>query len=422
MLRTVRSRFFGVGFIVALMTVVAACGGTTADATATPTNTPRPDATPTATSLPLAPTSTPRPTSTPLPTSTPIPDWQVRWDETVARACEEGEVFVQGPSEVRERTLFTEIFAEDFPCITVKYSGLRARDWLPRIEAERSAGVFNWDLYMVSGSGSGRAGWRAGFYDELKPWLILPEVLDESKWRGGFDDGFLDTDGAFLYNVVEGVNVLSLQINTDLVPDGAFTTIQDLLKPEFQGQILSDDPRARGPGNGANATLFASFGEQFLRNLWEGQDVSINTDVRALLEQLIRGQAKIGIGINQPLPAFQADGIGNNILNIELGVPVGLTSGARGQVAIIKNAPHPNAAAVMANWYMTQRIQQIHLDRYAADLQTRVSRRLDVESYCASGTEACIPQEGFTYVNYDKEVNASIRNDATDIARDIYGR
>lgn len=421
MLRTVRFRLFGVGFMVALMAVLAACGGA-ADATATPTNTPRPDATPTATSLPLAPTSTPRATSTPLPTSTPIPDWQVRWDETVARACEEGEVFLQGPAEVRERTIFTEEFVADFPCIEVKYSGIRARDWLPKIEAERSAGVFNWDVYLVSGAGSGRSGARAGYYEELKPWLILPEVVDESKWRGGFDGGWLDLDGKYLYNANESVNTLSVQINTDLVAEGAFTTIEDLLKPEFMGQILSDDPRARGPGNGANATLFASFGEQFIRDLWEGQEVEISTDVRALLEDLIRGTAMIGIGLDQQLPAFQADGIGNNIINLELVVPVGLTSGARGQVAFIKNAPHPNAAAVVANWYLSQRIQQLHVDRYKADKEDRVSRRLDVESYCSSGTTACIPQEGFTYVNYDKEANASIRNDATAIARDIYGR
>jgi iron(III) transport system substrate-binding protein len=423
MLRTARSRFFAVGFIVALMAVLAACGGSNsvAEAPATPTDTPRADATPTATSLPLAPTSTPRATPTPLPTSTPIPDWQVRWDETVAKACEEGEIFVQGPAEVRERTLFTEIFTADFPCIEVKYSGIRARSWLPKIEAERGANVYNWDLYLVSGAGSGRAGWRAGFYDPLKPILILPEVLDESKWRGGFDRGWLDTDGAYLYNAVEGVNTLQVQYNKDLVSADEFSKIEDLLKPKFKGKILSDDPRARGPGNGANATLFASFGEQFLRDLWEGQEVSISRDVRALLEDVIRGQAMIGIGLDQPLPAFQAEGVGTNIVNLELEVPVGLTSGSRGQVALIKNAPHPNAAAVMANWYMSQRIQQLHVDRYAADKETRVSRRLDVTSYCASGTESCIPQEGAEYVNYDMEVHANIRNDATAIAKSIFG-
>lgn len=426
-----RSTFLIVSVFSLLLLLLAACGGSSSEAPAAPkaaapaaaaAPSVKAVATPTNTPFPIVPDAAPRPDPTPIPTSTPVPDWKTKWDAVVARACEEGEVLLQGPAEVRERTLFTEIFAKEYPCIKVKYSGIRARSWLPKIEAERKANVYNWDLYLVSGATSGRTGWKAGYYDKLRPWLILPEVVDESKWRGGFADGWLDTDKGYLYNVVEGTNTLNIQVNTDKVPASAVSKLEDLLKPEFTGKILSDDPRARGPGNGANSTLYASFGEPFLRKLWEGQEVSISKDVRALLEQLIRGQASVGIALDGPLPAFQAEGIGKNVVNKELTVPIALTSGARGQVALIKNAPHPNAAAVVANWYMTQKIQQLHVDRYKADKESRVSRRLDVTSYCANGTDSCIPKAGQTYVNYDKEENASIRNEARDIAKSIFGK
>ena len=62
----------------------------------------------------------------------------------------------------------------------------RVGDLMPRIIAERRAGKYLADIY--SGGLGGRAFYdfmRAGVLDPIKPALILPEVLDGSKWVNG---------------------------------------------------------------------------------------------------------------------------------------------------------------------------------------------------------------------------------------------
>ena len=73
-------------------------------------------------------------------------------------------------------------FQKKFPEIKVSrmltQGGTAAHE---RLIAERRAGVYVADIvHLGAGSGSGLAG--AGALDPLEPYMILPEVLDQSKW------------------------------------------------------------------------------------------------------------------------------------------------------------------------------------------------------------------------------------------------
>ena len=141
----------GIGFlVVALLAVLAACGGGD-DETPTPTRS-APTATapaPTATS-PVAPGET-RVPPTPTPTTPPRPAWEIDWEQTLEAANEEGLVITTG-SRAAYR-IAQEAFSEFFPDIAVEVqigrgsallfaatmrandgvsSGLRATIWPPR--------------------------------------------------------------------------------------------------------------------------------------------------------------------------------------------------------------------------------------------------------------------------------------------------
>src|SRR6185295_7244166 len=110
------------------------------------------------------------------------PAWRVEWDKTVAAAEKEGAVslyiFENGP--LTEETVHA--FERAFPKIKVNQLRGRGNDLGPRIVAERRAGKYLVDLF-AGGKGTALTTLYAGkLVDPIKPLLLLPEVLDESKW------------------------------------------------------------------------------------------------------------------------------------------------------------------------------------------------------------------------------------------------
>src|SRR5262249_8485330 len=76
-------------------------------------------------------------------------------------------------------------FQEDDPGIRTEIKG-----WLvfePRVRQERDADQYLWDAGVL---GIGPDNFRHvewGWYEPLKPAVLLPDVLDDGKWLGGFD-------------------------------------------------------------------------------------------------------------------------------------------------------------------------------------------------------------------------------------------
>jgi len=149
----------------------------------------------------------------------------------------------------------------------LEYTGLTATDYEARVGAERRAEQHLWDFRVggVSPTVYTRQ-FPQGWYDPIRPLIVLPEVLDDSKWLGGLDAGFLDKEKqrayAFVWNTSEDVTV-----NLDIVSDGAIRSFQDLLDPRWKGKIAMDDPRGRGPGSNALTLMRRTLGEDAARRL-----------------------------------------------------------------------------------------------------------------------------------------------------------
>ena len=110
------------------------------------------------------------------------PAWRAEWDKTVAAAEKEGAVslyiFEAGP--LTEETV--QAFERAYPKIKVNQLRGRGNDLGPRIVAERRGGKYLVDLF-AGGKGTALGTLYAGkILEPIKPLLLLPEVLDETKW------------------------------------------------------------------------------------------------------------------------------------------------------------------------------------------------------------------------------------------------
>jgi iron(III) transport system substrate-binding protein len=132
-----------------------------------------------------------------FPVSAPA-NGQTEWEKALSAAKKEGRVAVAGGYGEVFRQAQTA-FQQAFPEIKLEFSGGRGFEWGRKIPAEQEVGKYLWDVYASSADTPVGVLKPRGAFDPLRSALILPEVLDDSKWLGGFDDGWMDKEKQFIY-------------------------------------------------------------------------------------------------------------------------------------------------------------------------------------------------------------------------------
>jgi iron(III) transport system substrate-binding protein len=294
----------------------------------------------------------------------------IAWVGTVAGAKREGRIVVSGAPSDNWRVALTS-FAQDYPEIQVEYTGASARDFWPRIDQERAAGLFLWDVRI---GGFGQESFPSkddGTLDPVRPVLTLPEVTDEARWLGGVEGRFFDKQRQYLFAFMANAQS-STWVNRDFVPEPALESGRELTDPQWRGKMVLQDPRS-GSGGAVLAALLYAYGEPFVRELLSQQDVVITSDARQQAEWVVRGRYPIAIGANTDiLGTFRREGLGVNVRPIR--EPVAISTGFGG-VHLVNRAPHPNAAKLFVNWLLTR---DVHAR--IAPLLAFNSARLDVPS------------------------------------------
>jgi iron(III) transport system substrate-binding protein len=294
------------------------------------------------------------------------------WDRTLAAARQEGKVSVAGPPGQTYRDALME-FQKAHPEIAVEYSALSGRDFAPRVLAERQAGQYLWDVH-VGGTGTINGDLKPhGILDPVKPAILRPELLDDSRWLGGFDAAFADSERQYTFAFQAAVS-FPAWVNRDLVSESELSRVEDLVAPRWRGQVIWQDPRVAGAGASTAGHLLLVLGESTVQQLW-AQDVAVTRDNRQQVEALVRGRYPIGIGISTgQLVEFQNHGLGQNVKPLALDTPAGARlSPGFGALVLLKQPPHPNAARVYANWLLSPAGQSAW-GRHVGDC----SRRVDV--------------------------------------------
>jgi ABC-type Fe3+ transport system substrate-binding protein len=364
-----------------------------------------PAATPAAAPAPAAAKAT---TAQTAGTSTSPAGGSSDWDQLLAAAKREGKVVIVGPPGQIYRDGLVD-FQTRFPDIALEYSGQSGRDFNPRVLTERTAGQYLWDV-LVGGPESVNLELKpAGALDPIKPALVLPEVLDDTKWLGGFDAGFMDRENQYTYGF-QGDLSQHVWVNREVIPESELSSVEQLTDPKWKGKISWNDPTAAGSGSAIAGYWLMLKGEDWVRTLFQ-QDVVATRDLRQQAEWIVRGRYPIAIGGDSTsLLGFQQQGIGAQVQTLAKESALGARlSPGFGNVMLINQAPHPNAAKVYLNWLLSREGQT----KYAT-ITERNSRRLDVQ-----GLPDTMPRPGTEYVIINREENQPNIAKAMDLAKTI---
>ena len=287
------------------------------------------------------------------------PTWQREWEKIIEGAKKEGEVRLWGEQEITHADIIAA-FNKDFPFIKAVTVSGRVGDLMPRIIAERRAGKFLADIY--SGGLGGRSFFdfhKAGVLDPIKPLLMLPEVVDGSKWLNG-EHFYADGEKQFVFMYEGSVAGNGLHYNTGLVDLKEFKSYWDLLSPKWKGKLLLFER----PGVGSPSVIryyhHAQLGPDFVKRLFGEMDVTVSQDRRQSSDWLAAGKFPICIDCGdtdrakqQGLPVDEFPHANLKEANYEVS-----TSGNSG-IALINQAPNPNAAKVFINWFLSRAGQMV---------------------------------------------------------------
>lgn len=315
----------------------------------------------------------------PAPVEPPAPPsgsgqeaWQRQFETWLAAARQEGKVVVNFTGAGSAYRKVGEAFEKAYPGITFEFTAYIPSSLLwNRFHPEREAGIYTWDLIsMPLENGLPNLLEKGHNVDPIRPILLHPDVLNNKAWRGGFEAGFLDKakqwSFGFLFNEQH-----QLFKNTDLVKEGDLKSVKDLMDPRWKGKMVFSSAES-GAQLWLGTVLRENLGDDFVKKLYTEQEVTFLRDARQLTEGMVRGKYAIGIGVNIALLAeLGGQGIGQNVVPLKL--PESTFAAISSPLWLIKPAPHPNAARIFANWFLSPDGQ-----RAFAEATKTNSRRLDV--------------------------------------------
>ncbi len=285
------------------------------------------------------------------------PRWKQEWQRVLEGAKKEGQLSLYGGLEITHPDIIAA-FNKEFPFIKITSASGRAADMVTRIVAERRADKYLADV-TASGPNGPRTLYLGKMLDPIAPALILPETADTSKWYGG-QHWYADPENKYIF-MFEGTIVSSgISYNTKLMQREEINSYWDLLNAKWKGKLLGQDPR----GAALLTPVLILYhrpgvGPEFVRRLYTETDITLFRDRRQGTNWLATGKfplchlcREIDKAAQQGLPV---DEIPPD--KLKEGGTIG--GGGSSVIALINRAPHPNAAKVFINWYLSREGQSV---------------------------------------------------------------
>lgn len=277
------------------------------------------------------------------------PSRQAEWEKTVEAARREGQVNVYKFGVFAPLDLFQKAYPE---IRLVAFMG-RGGHVEQRVFAERRAGKNLADVVIHGVTPNYTEFYRAKILDPIKPALILPEVLDESRWWEG-QHHYSDAERQYVFVFVGSPQQGSFHYNTRVVDPKEFRSFWDFLVPKWKGKIVARDIRSAG-GHGTGGMIFLyhnpEVGPEYIRRLFAEMDITLFRDVRQGTDWLAQGKFPICLGCAD-IDEAKAKGLPVDSFGF-MKEGAGLAPRA-GSLVLLKKAPHPNAAKVFINWLLSR--------------------------------------------------------------------
>lgn len=334
------------------------------------------------------------------------PDWKKEWQRTVRAAKKEGQVNLYGsnaPGLVIEAGVFQKAYPE-IKVVTVLVGGRIAGQ---RLMMERRAHKYLGDI-VISGTTTLLQLHRAGVLDPIKPALILPEVLDESKWWQG-KHRYIDLQGRYILMFIGNPMLGTIFYNTQLVDPKEINSFWDFLNPKWKGKMVSRDIRQPGAGSANMRFLYHNpkIGPKFIRRLFSEMNITLSRDRRQPVDWLGTGKFSICLFCYpQAVAIAQLQGLPIGEFGLlKEGAGISAHSGTMG---LVNKAPHPNAAKVFINWYLSREGQLTLQKAYAKGRRgASNSLRVDISKKMVPLKQRL--KEGVEYVDVETPEKADMQ-------------
>jgi len=302
--------------------------------------------------------------------------WQVEWEKTLRAAESEGQVTLYGCCYEYDRVL--DGFKKKHPKIKITTVLGSGNQLSTRILAERRGEKYLADVVSSGANTLHDALYKAHVLEPIKPALLLPEVLESSKWYEG-EHRYIDPEKRYIFAFIANSQSGQVIYNSKQVSPSEFKSFWDLLNPKWKGKIASLDPTSFGMGAALQFFYYhPELGAPFLKKLYGEMQVVVSRDPRQMTDWLSSGKVPLCIrcnaggevekAIQQKLPIAYLD--------TENWKEGGSSSAAGGTLGMPSRAPHPNAAKVLVNWLLS-RDGQMALQKFGRP-DAHNSRRIDI--------------------------------------------
>ena len=224
----------------------------------------------------------------------PKPGWQGVWENTIAAAKREGRLNFYVGRYGSEK--FLNEFRKEFPEIKIVPVNGPGNSLGTRILSELRAGQSLADLYSGGAVTNYEILYKGKALDSLKSALLLPEVLDESKWYGG-KHCYNDPERQYVFIYIANPTSTSIYFNTQLVNPKEFKSFWDLVNPKWKGKFVSQEPTSTGIGPSLQFFFYhPELGPDFLRKLFIDQQPVYSRDRRQMTDWLAQGRFALCMG------------------------------------------------------------------------------------------------------------------------------
>ncbi len=304
------------------------------------------------------------------------PSWQMAWEKTLAAAKKEAKLNLYVGRYGSEPLLYE--FRKEFPeikLVTVTGSG---NSLGTRIISELRAGHVIADVFSGGANTNYEVLYEGKALDSIKSALILPEVLDESKWLDG-RHRYTDPEQRHIFVYIANPSSSGFYYNTTSVNPKEFKSYWDLVNPKWKGKYVSQDPLGTGLGASLQFIFYhPELGPEYLKRLFGEMQPVFGRDRRQITDWLAQGRYALCVGCRDTARAKKQGLPVDELDNVDWKEGIQLTSGG-GSMSLIKGGPNPNAAKVFINWFLSRRGQlalQKYNDLYGEDAPN--SRRIDI--------------------------------------------
>src|SRR5689334_21734400 len=295
------------------------------------------------------------------------------WWRVVEAAKKEGQltVYISGYEAV------LPFFEKEFPEIKLTAVTARGNQLGQRLLSERRAEKYLADVVSSGANPNYQVFYPAKALAPIKAALILPEVVDQTKWYLNKHQ-YSDPESQYVFNYVGSAAYGAVNYNSKLVDIKEFKSYWDLLNSKWKGKIEARDIREAGPGAGNTRFFYyhSDLGPPFIRKLFGEMDATLFRDFRQGPDWLATG--KFAMCFFCDVDVLKQQGLPVETFGPHIFKEGGGLVQQFGTLSFVDRAPHPNAGKVFINWLLSRR-GQIALQRSQANAESPAdSLRIDI--------------------------------------------